>query len=551
LRDNLVHCIKDKYRFSSRTHRKPILYFAKQEITDIDARITNDVKEWSDSYSQCFICFCKPLIDVSIYSQKIVNRIGVQYYAQCIFYFFVSSMFTRSVLPSFSSMKQTLLKYEARFRSNNQRIIEFCEEIYYLNGIETEIKILDRSYYSLYHKLSMISVYDYVYDFGHNYLVRYLGILASFVALLPMVKNEKQPTEFLLNNLHDLVNIGLAMRDLFKSSKDFQSLKGISNRIVALNDALQQQLDLHHLPLNNVHGSESINLFDDDSDQDYDDSDGDDDEDEEHKDESQDLSRQSAQMNKKNIDIYKDDDDDDDVDSKKKRKRNEKLLIAFKNVCISTPDQSQVLLKCFNFNICLGDNTLIVGPNGAGKSSLLRVISGMWQCDSGKVKVRSKLINDSEIYFMPARAYLVPGLSLKAQVLYPDISNERGIADDAVTELLSDCGLGKLVDFVGPDNIGESLYIDDEFWNTLSAGEKQLIALCRLLIKAEHVKLVFIDESFSNLAQDRIEWFYKKLSQFSITVVTISHNINFVQQFHDKKLTLFGDGSGKYTIETL
>eukprot|EP01084_Bolivina_argentea_P164798 286462_1 len=149
------------------------LYHCKQDIIDIDNRICDDISEFCIKYSLCFISMIKPIITVTIYSNKLIDRIGI-YYFQCIFYFIISSLWTRSILPSSSFMKQNLLKYESQFKNNNKRIIEYVEEIHYLYGIETESKILLNSYNLLYNKLSSQSIYDLIYSFIQNDIVRYL-----------------------------------------------------------------------------------------------------------------------------------------------------------------------------------------------------------------------------------------------------------------------------------------------------------------------------------------------------------------------------------------
>eukprot|EP01083_Nonionella_stella_P035981 98163_1 len=524
LRDKLTTYILDKY--GSTMQQISFLYHTKTKISNIDARICNDVNKWSLCYSQCFISFCKPIIDVTVYSNKLTQRIGILYFTQCMFYFVISSMWTRSILPSYSSMKKETSKYEAVFMKHNQRIVEYVEEIHFLRGIECEIHILNDAYYKLYNKLSVISIYDCVYTFSQNYMVRYLGILVSFVSLLPMIKNEKKPTEFLLNNLHDLVNIGLAFRDLMRSSKQFEELKGISARIMELTQRLKYELEAQQ----NDHHFDGIDEYDEDEDE-------------------YQIKVKPNRTKPKNIDIYKDEYDEyQDAFDTKHHVKKEKELIVFRDVRIETPDGKYVILNKFNFSMNANENVLICGQNGAGKSSLIRCISGLWNITKGKMRIHNNRLSNRDMYFLPSRTYLVPGVSIKEQLMYPDISSASEVSDETVIETLNACGLGQLVDYL-EDHL-DDIALDDVFWSNLSDGERQLICLCRCLMRNPQPKIAFIDEAFSNLAQDKIHWFYDKLSEKGITAVTITHNINNVKQYHDVVLTIHGDGEGAYDIKT-
>merc|ERR1719410_2480201 len=195
-----------------------------------------------------------------------------------------------------------------------------------------------------------------------------------------------------------------------------------------------------------------------------------------------------------NIDIYKD--IADERNGHLQHTEHRKDVIVFKNVRIETPDQSKLLLNKFDFSIALGSNVLIVGPNGSGKSSLMRVIAGLWKTTKGSIKMNKNYVE--HIYFLPSRTYLVPNLSVKEQILYPDIQNEQCISDEAIIEILNDCGLGKLCECMGIESINDNQYISDMFWTNLSDGEKQLIAVCRALMRRP--KLIFIDEAINSLS---------------------------------------------------
>ena len=416
-----------------------------------------------------------------------------------------------------------MLEFEAAFQRHNERIVEFAEEIHFLKGIDTEIAILDESYCSLYGALCSLSGYEWVCAVTRNYIVRYLGILASFCSLLPMISTEKQPTEFLLNNLHDLVQIGLAFRDLMRSAKEFDAVKGISVRINDLDHVLNHYLE-------------------------------------------QSAPQRAAALFEPKLDAESQCDDDDEYEDERfaanpmnsdlsPKSVSHREALCFEEVSIETPDRSKVLMSALNLSINLGQNLVISGPNGSGKSSLYRVVSGLWQCTKGRIRVK---VESDDIGFLSSRSYLVPGLSIKEQVLYPDVARFRSlsaqsqneeISDETVIEILNECGLGKLVDFM--DDIDDSAHCTEQFWMNLSDGEKQLIALCRAILKKP--KLLFVDEALSNLSHDRIHWFFKKLEAENITAVTITHcpDAPHIARYHKMKLTLSGDGRGSYSVERI
>merc|ERR1712013_883058 len=93
----------------------------------------------------------------------------------------------------------------------------------FLRGAAAEERLLDASYGALYGDVAALSVERAMASFASTYAVRYLGILASFVALLPTANSEAKPTEFLLNALHDLVAVGMAARELLRGAKELQS----------------------------------------------------------------------------------------------------------------------------------------------------------------------------------------------------------------------------------------------------------------------------------------------------------------------------------------
>jgi len=499
-----------------------------QTAADIAAQLTSETAEWARAMANSFVALLRPMMAASVYSSKLLQRIGARSLCQCLGYLFISALWTRMVFPSAAQTKSAVLRSEALYSADLRRFVEFAEEVHLLRGGTAELRLLDASYCALYGEVAALCVERAVASLASTYAVRYLGILASFVALLPTANAEAKPTEFLLNALHDLVHVGLAARDLLRGAKDLQNAQALSTRILGLHTRLRCHADAelgHCLDLEHEHSDAMIGGRDA---------------------MRSDRIRARSEMNGNgmNVDIYKDDsemDDDDDAE--------DALCgaVVFKEARIETPDGLRVLVDALSVRLSLGQNVLVCGANGAGKSSLLRAVSGLWRCGGGSIEFG---VAEEALCFVPARAYLLPSLSVKEQLRYPsEESGDDEVSDESVVELLSECGLGKMVEFVSVEQIGEARALPSGFWATLSDGEKQLIALCRALLRRP--QMLFLDEALCHLSRSRVEWFFKRLAADGVTAVTITHTPDLVRQYHHAELTLNADAKGSYSFEIL
>jgi ABC-type sulfate/molybdate transport systems ATPase subunit len=157
----------------------------------------------------------------------------------------------------------------------------------------------------------------------------------------------------------------------------------------------------------------------------------------------------------------------------------------------------------------------IAGETGAGKSTLLQIVAGLIQRSSGEVRFEGDKVKGPTEQLMPGHpgiAYLSQHFELPKFLRVEQVlryANRFGTLD--VPTLFEVCRISHLA---------------TRQTNQLSGGEKQRIALARLLLTAP--KLLLLDEPFSNL--DRVHKAVLKTviqdigDKLGITCLLISHD---------------------------
>jgi len=172
-----------------------------------------------------------------------------------------------------------------------------------------------------------------------------------------------------------------------------------------------------------------------------------------------------------------------------------------------------------NFSIEKGELTVIVGPSGAGKTTVLNILGGMDNCDSGSVFVDSidiagfnarKLTQyrRRDIGFVFQFYNLVPNLTARENVeLASQICDRPLEAADVLREV---------------DLTNRS----DNFPAQLSGGEQQRVAIARAL--AKNPKLMLCDEPTGALdyatGKVVLSLLQRTCREMGMTVVLITHN---------------------------
>ncbi|QPN62736.1 ABC transporter ATP-binding protein/permease [Synechococcus sp. CBW1004] len=191
------------------------------------------------------------------------------------------------------------------------------------------------------------------------------------------------------------------------------------------------------------------------------------------------------------------------------------------------PRSTRRLIHDLSLSISPDQRLLVVGPSGCGKTSFLRLISGLWSPESGRVQRPP----EGELLFIPQKPYMLLG-SLREQLCYPQ-SPDR-FSDDQLRHVLEQVYLPDLVQRY-PD-----LTVKQDWPRLLSLGEQQRLAFARLLLNGP--RFVVLDEATSALDVTTEKKLYQLLVQREMAFVSVGHRPTLTE-YHDTVLELDGQGS--------
>ncbi|WP_051368974.1 ABC transporter ATP-binding protein [Pseudothermotoga hypogea] len=206
--------------------------------------------------------------------------------------------------------------------------------------------------------------------------------------------------------------------------------------------------------------------------------------------------------------------------------RIEKGKLEFEDVWFSY-DSERWILKGINVVFNPGELTAIVGETGAGKTSLMNLINGLYVPQKGRILIDGKDMFEydltrirKQIAAVPQDVILFTGTILDNVRLF-----DESYSEEQVVEALKKVHAYDIVSHL-TDGIHTKIV---ERGYTLSAGERQLIALARAVLF--DAKILILDEATSNIdveTETRIEAAIRELSKEK-TMIMIAHRLSTVK----------------------
>lgn len=169
---------------------------------------------------------------------------------------------------------------------------------------------------------------------------------------------------------------------------------------------------------------------------------------------------------------------------------NEEVMLKLEKV-VKSYARDQKVLDGIDLEVERGMIMALLGESGCGKTTLLRVIAGLIEQDSGLVRLGGKLVADGPV-FLPVELRNV-GVLFQDYALFPHLNvlENVGFGLFRMDKNSRKAKSREMLELVGLRSF------EGAFPHELSGGQQQRIALARAL--APHPDLLLLDEPFSNI----------------------------------------------------
>ena len=199
--------------------------------------------------------------------------------------------------------------------------------------------------------------------------------------------------------------------------------------------------------------------------------------------------------------------------------------IEFKDVNFSY-DPSRPLIEHLNLTIAKGDKVAIVGPTGAGKTTLINLLMRFYDPQSGEIRVNDIPYKEVKKYSLRKNI----GMVLQDTWIY------KGTIMDNIKYLKKDASNSEAIEAAKKAHADIFINTLPDGYNTvinakegLSEGEKQMIAIARVMLLNPHV--VILDEATSNIdtrSEKLIQEAFDNMSKDKTSIV-IAHRLSTIE----------------------
>ncbi|MEJ6607261.1 MAG: ABC transporter ATP-binding protein [Candidatus Planktophila sp.] len=188
--------------------------------------------------------------------------------------------------------------------------------------------------------------------------------------------------------------------------------------------------------------------------------------------------------------------------------------------------ESDEILKGISFEVAPGTVTALVGSSGAGKTTISALIPRLYDVTSGSITIDGNDLRDLSI---PSLRSAIGVVMQDSHLFHDTIAENLRYAklDATFDEMRQACKAAQIWDLVSSLPNGMETMVGER-GHRLSGGEKQRLAIARLLLKSPSI--VILDEATAHLDSENEELVQRALSEAlqGRTSIVIAHRLSTV-----------------------
>ena len=181
------------------------------------------------------------------------------------------------------------------------------------------------------------------------------------------------------------------------------------------------------------------------------------------------------------------------------------MLLTAENICKNYGMKQ--LVDDVTVYLSEGERIGLIGINGTGKSTLLKILAGVEDPDSGRVMKDPNV----QVSYLPQVPKIDDGLSVLEQVFAGHPDEFRQLNEYEAKMMLTKLGI---TDF-------------DQKMGELSGGQRKRVALATVFVHPADV--LILDEPTNHLDSEMVVWLEQKLSKFTGGIVMVTHDRYFLE----------------------
>jgi ABC-type multidrug transport system fused ATPase/permease subunit len=203
--------------------------------------------------------------------------------------------------------------------------------------------------------------------------------------------------------------------------------------------------------------------------------------------------------------------------------------IKLENVTLTYPTKKLPAVKNISFHIKQGEVVSFVGPSGAGKTTIVDVILGVLEPDSGTAQIQGHPPLDAIRLWPGAIGYVPQDVMISNGTIRQNVGLGYSLNEVAEDEIWRALEVAQLADFVRELPDGLDTPVGDR-GTKLSGGQRQRLGIARAMFTKP--KLLVLDEATSALDGSTEASISEAVHNLKggVTIVIIAHRLSTVKE---------------------